>query len=88
MSMVMDFIYFLSQLRPFAALGLSIQEDELDEDDGIDAWCEILARQWSAEKVRVADFGIDSDSYVLFLAGEEQLSALQKLAKQIGQWIT
>ncbi|EOS63898.1 hypothetical protein C814_00632 [Anaerotruncus sp. G3(2012)] len=83
-----DFIYFLSQLRPFAALGLSIQEDELDEDDGIDAWCEILARQWSAEKVRVADFGIDSDSYVLFLAGEEQLSALQKLAKQIGQWIT
>ena len=33
-----DFIYFLSQLRPFAALGLSIQEDELDEDDGIDAW--------------------------------------------------
>lgn len=83
-----DFVYFLSHLRPFAALGLSIREDELDEDDDIDAWCGILARQWCAEKVRVADFGIDSDSYVLFLIGEEQLSALQKLAEQIGQWIT
>ncbi len=82
-----EFVCAVSQLRPFPALGLSIREDELDEDGEISEWCGILTRQWSAEKVCVADFGIDSDSYILFLAEEEPFSALQKLAEQVGQSI-
>ena len=82
-----DFSYFVQNLRGFQKLGLELDQDWLDEDEDISAWCGVLAEQWSAQGVRMAVIGIGSDSYVLFPASVGQLTALQTLAKEIGQYI-
>ena len=82
-----DFSFFVQTLHGFQALGLKLDPDWLDEDGDISEWCGVLAEQWSAQGVRMAAIGIDSDSYVLFPASAGQLAALQTLAEEIGQYI-
>ena len=80
-----DFIFFVQNLKGFQEQSLTIDPAWLDGEDGIPAWCNILAEKWHG--VRMAAIGIDSDSYVLFPVSEAHFSTLQALALEIGQHI-
>lgn len=80
-----DFLYFLQHLRGTERLGLTIQEDWLDEDGDVDAWCSSIIEKWKPQQCRVAEIGIDSDSYVLFSCRENEWERLKALSKQLGQ---
>ena len=82
-----DFLYFLQHLRGMERLGLTVQEDWLDEDGDIPAWCEVIAERWKPQGCRVGTIGIDSDSYVLFPCQCDELERLSALAAQLGQCI-
>ncbi|MCI8422483.1 MAG: hypothetical protein HFF50_02965 [Lawsonibacter sp.] len=82
-----DFSYFVQNLHGSQKLGLEMNPDWFDENEDIPLWCNILTEKWSAQGVRLAAININSDSYVLFPASAEQYSALQTLAKSIGQYI-
>lgn len=60
---------------------------EVEENGNITEWCDILDKKWEAEKVCVAAFDIDSDSYVIFPCLIEEFAELKKLAVQSGQRI-
>ena len=82
-----DFLFFLQQLKGCQALQLPLDPAWFNPDGDIPAWCGVLTEKWSAQGVRMAAIGIDSDSYVLFPASAAQFASLQALAEEIGQSI-
>lgn len=82
-----DFIYFLEELKGMKKNSLKIDENSLDEDDGIVQWCSILDKEWQEKGFCVSAFDIESDSYVLFPCKLSDLEKLQELAEQVEQRI-
>lgn len=74
-----DFIYFVSNLENFKRLGLSIEEELLDETDDISVWADILNDQWKDRDCCLANIDIGSDSYVLFTCETYKLKRLEDL---------
>lgn len=82
-----DFIYFLQELKGTKRYGLSVEEDWLEEDGDVAAWCSILDEKWKDKNYCMAAFDIESDSYVLFPCSMADLAMLKSLAEQSGNRI-
>lgn len=82
-----DFLYFLGNLSGMARLGLTLREEWLDENAGIDTWCARIDREWQSRQCHVAAIGIDGDCYVLFPCRAEELARLRGLAERLGNCI-
>lgn len=83
-----DFVYFVSNLKNFKRLGISIEEELLNEDDDISVWASILNDKWNDKGCCLANIGIGSDSYVLFICETEKLEYLQTLSGPDGLKVT
>lgn len=82
-----DFIYYVKNLVGFQKSGLRLEDDWLDENDGIGIWSGILDSKWKEKGYCMADIDIEADSYALFVCSTDTLNSLQSLAESIGYHI-
>lgn len=75
---------FYLQMQDLASKhNLELREEWLQEDGDIPMWCGILDEKWVAQGFCIAEFDIDSDSYVLFICTCETLEKLRKLGDEV-----
>ncbi|MGN0483075.1 MAG: DUF6630 family protein [Lachnospiraceae bacterium] len=80
-----EFIWGMEQIKLFDK---SLLENvELNEDESIIEWTEILDKALAKDNMTLIGFDIDSDSYVISLCEKEKYSKLCSFAEAIGQRI-
>ena len=79
-----DFVYFVNGLKGMSDYDLCIEEEWLDEDEGINEWAEILDDKWAAGGCCLASIDIDGDCFVLFPAKVSEMETLNDYAETAG----
>ena len=75
---------FYLQMQDLAGKhNLELREEWLQEDGDIPTWCGVLDGKWEEQGFCIAEFDIDSDSYVLFICTCETLEKLRKLGDEV-----
>lgn len=82
-----DFVHFLKSCRGMARLGLTLDENWLDESTDISDWIHVINQHWATQACCVSVIDIDSDSYVLFPCTTAERAQLKELAAQLEQRI-
>lgn len=80
-----DFVYGIKEITVNDTL--SFDESCLDEDSDITEWLEMLYNEWIVSGVVVAGMDIDSDSYCVFITGQDTFDRLVSAAEKTGHTI-
>lgn len=77
-----DYIYAVESCKAFGLNGLSIDEEWFDEEDGMQAWFEVLDKKWEDKGFCIAGIDFGGDDYLLFPCPVNMLEKLDNLAQE------
>ena len=76
-----DFLHFVGELKGVKAKKLPLEQEWVNEDEAVSAWCATIDAKWMSSGMCLAAIDIDSDSYVLFPCENDKCKELGILAE-------